>query len=115
MGVPTKRFRQGFTFWKGSELVEEGQIPPLKVGIGLNSGNILADNIGNSQRKAYSLTGKNVIIAARIEPLNKKFQSQLLVSECVLEMMQGDQPKADDLGIHPLKGIEKPVRIFQLK
>lgn len=97
------------------ELFESGHIPRIRIGIGLHSGTIVAGNIGNETRKAYSLTGKNVIIAARIEPLNKQFNSQFLVSESVIQACAGDQYEAEDLGEVELKGIEQPVRIIKLR
>ena len=100
---------------KVNELVAEGKIPPTRLGIGLNSGNIIAGNIGNETRKAYSLTGKNVIIAARIEPLNKRFSSQFLVADSVLTGLKNRPDEVKDLGEIPLKGIEQPVRVWRLK
>ena len=95
-------------------LSESGRIPKIRIGIGLNSGNIIAGNIGNEQRKAYSLTGKNVIIAARIESLNKTYRSQFLVSEATLNAIESEKPAHQDLGEVNLKGIEAPIHIYQL-
>lgn len=95
-------------------LVAEGQIPPIRLGIGLNSGNIIAGNIGNDRRKAYSLTGMNVIIAARIEPLNKKYKSQFLISGSVLDAIGPQALQQEDLGEVNLKGIEQSIRIHKL-
>jgi class 3 adenylate cyclase len=100
---------------KIEELTQQGQIPKIRVGIGLNSGDIVAGNLGNNVRKFYSLTGKNVIIAARIEPLNKKFNSQFLISESVLNDIQKDDIEVEDMGELALKGIEFPVRVYKLK
>ena len=97
------------------KLANEGKIPKIRIGIGLNSGNIIAGNLGNEKRKAYSITGKNVIIAARIESLNKQFKSQFLISESVYEAIPSESFQVKDLGQTSLKGIEKPVNIYQLK
>ena len=91
-----------------------GKIPKIRIGIGLNSGIIMAGNLGNEVRKFYSITGKNVIIAARIEPLNKRFKSQFLVSESVYDAVKNHGIEGEDLGRIKLKGIEKPVRVFKL-
>ena len=56
---------------------EEGLIPTTRVGIGLHAGNVVAGNVGTAIRKQYSITGNTVITAARIEQLNKEFESQL--------------------------------------
>ncbi len=96
------------------ELGEAGRIPPIKIGIGLNSGNVIAGNVGNESRRFYSLTGKNVIIAARIEQLNKEFDSQFLVSDSVYRAQQGLALAVEELGDVALKGIEQPVGVYRL-
>jgi class 3 adenylate cyclase len=96
------------------ELGDTGKIPPIKVGIGLNSGKVMAGNVGNEIRKFYSLAGTNVIIAARIEQLNKQFNSQFLVSGSVYEGMELSEYHVNSLGEVELKGIEKKVPVYRL-
>ena len=62
-------------------------IPNTRVGIGLHAGNVVAGNVGTAIRKQYSITGNTVITAARIEQLNKRFESQLLISEEVYNQL----------------------------
>ena len=100
---------------KIEDLATNGSIPKIRVGIGLHAGNILAGNLGSDVRKFYSLTGKNVIVAARIEPLNKQFKSQFLISDTVYEAIQKDNLEIEHLGAIPLKGIENPVNIYKLR
>ncbi len=99
---------------KVNELGESGKIPPIKIGIGLNSGKIMAGNVGNDIRKFYSITGTNVIIASRIEQLNKTFNSQFLVSENIYSSIKDDAPHLQDHGEIALKGIEKKISVYQL-
>ncbi|WP_281612759.1 adenylate/guanylate cyclase domain-containing protein [Flammeovirga sp. SubArs3] len=99
---------------KIKHLSEIGHIPKIRVGIGLNTGDIVAGNLGNDTRKSYSITGKNVIIAARIEPLNKKYNSQLLISESVYTEINSTEIETEELGHIPLKGIELPVNVYKL-
>ena len=95
-------------------LIEKSAIPPIRLGIGLNSGMLVAGNIGNQMRKQYSLTGTTVIIAARIESLNKMFNSQFLISENTYQLANLDGKPAKFLGLQPLKGIKREVGIYQL-
>jgi class 3 adenylate cyclase/putative methionine-R-sulfoxide reductase with GAF domain len=99
---------------KVSELAEVRKIPPIRLGIGLHSGRVIAGNIGNAFRKQYSLTGSTVIIASRIEQLNKKYCSQFLVSETVYQEIQHEAYDIKPLGKTELKGIERPINIYQL-
>ncbi len=91
-----------------------GEIPKTKVGIGLHTGKVVAGNVGTSLRKQYSITGNAVIIAARIEQLNKEYGSQLLVSGEVLQKIDSKNIEIESLGEVQLKGREKPINIFKL-
>jgi len=91
-----------------------GHIHPTTVGIGLHSGEMIAGNIGNEHRKQFSISGTPVIVASRIEQLNKKYNSEFLISgEVFLRITPGKTP-IDYLGEEILKGIEKPVKIYQV-
>lgn len=99
---------------KTKQLSDMGEIPPIRVGIGLHSGKVIAGEVGNEFRKFYSLAGTNVIIAARIEQLNKELKSQFLISETVFEKIKEESNAAIFHGKKTLKGISKTVGIYQL-
>jgi class 3 adenylate cyclase len=75
---------------------------------------VIAGEIGNKFRKAYSLTGTNVIIASRIEQLNKQLESQFLISETVYESIQHGNQDIHFRGSFELKGISEKMNIYQL-
>jgi class 3 adenylate cyclase len=99
---------------KTKHLSETGQVPEIKIGIGLHTGKVLAGEIGNQYRKSYSITGSNVIVAARIEQLNKHFKSQFLVSETVYDQIKANEYDITFQGSHELKGISRKIGIYQL-
>ncbi|MCT4603533.1 MAG: adenylate/guanylate cyclase domain-containing protein [Marinifilum sp.] len=90
---------------------ENGSI--TKVGIGLHSGEVVTGNIGNEIRKQFSIAGKNVIMAARIEQLNKTFKTQFLVSGQFVEMLNC-KGCFHDLGNVNVKGFDDDVQIFRV-
>lgn len=92
----------------------EEEIKKTRIGIGLHSGFVVTGNVGTSVRKQYSITGNTVILASRIEQLNKTFKTQLLVSEEVLENSDASGFTQKHLGEVQIKGREKPVNIFKL-
>ena len=85
-----------------------------KVGIGLHSGEVITGNIGNEIRKQFSIAGKNVILASRIEQLNKTFKTQFLVSRQFVDMLNC-KGCFTDLGEVQVKGFDDHVHIYQVR
>ena len=83
------------------------------VGIGLHCGEVITGNIGNEIRKQFSIAGKNVIIASRIEQLNKNFKTQFLLSKQLANLLDCKK-ELIDLGSVKVKGIEEEVNVFQV-
>ncbi|RMH76527.1 MAG: adenylate/guanylate cyclase domain-containing protein [Cyanobacteria bacterium J007] len=46
--------------------------PPIRFGIGIHTGPVIAGSVGGSRRSNYSVLGDTVNIAARLEPMNKE-------------------------------------------
>lgn len=95
-------------------LGEEGRIPRIRVGIGLHTGDAVTGNVGSEERQQYSITGNVVILASRIEQLNKEFGSQILASAEVLAAAGMDPASAIALGPVRVKGREQPIELFRL-
>ena len=95
-------------------LADGGAIPPLRIGVGLHAGDAVSGNIGSALRKQYSITGNVVILASRIEQLNKRFGSQLLISREVLRHCGDEAQGAAPLGAVKVKGREQAVEVYRI-
>ena len=92
----------------------KGNIPKTRIGIGLHYDEAVTGNIGSSIRKQYSITGRVVIIASRIEQLNKKYNTCLLISEEVYNELNSDtQNTFEWLESSEIKGSAKLVSLFK--
>lgn len=89
-------------------------IPPTRIGIGLHAGEAVVGNIGSQARQQYSVSGNVVILAARVEQLNKAYGSQLLVSAEVLHRAGEEASRAAALGPVSVKGRDEPIEIYRL-
>ncbi len=55
--------------------------PEFKMGVGINFGQVTVGNIGAPQRMEFTVIGDSVNLAARLESLNKKFGTEILVGQ----------------------------------
>ena len=90
-------------------------IPFTRIGIGIHTGPVVTGNIGNNERKQFSISGSAVIIAARLEQLNKKLSSQFVISKEVFTNLNGEDVSIMAAGSHELKGIGEKIEVYKVR
>ncbi len=91
----------------------ERGLPRLDIGIGVNSGDMIAGNIGSSSIMSYTVIGDNVNLGSRLESLNKEFGSRIIISDASRTRLTGNYDLRP-LGDVVVKGKTRPVAIFEV-
>jgi adenylate cyclase len=89
--------------------IKEGE---LKIGIGLNSGPVVAGNIGGAGRLEFGVIGDAVNVAARIEAATRQTGDTVLLSERTKELLTGDGPRLQEREGVQLRGRTASLRVY---
>ena len=96
------------------EAAEEGRKHiPLKVGLGLNSGECVVGNMGSDQRFDYSVLGDTVNLAARLEGQSKSYGMNVVLGPTTREVIK-DRLATIDLDFIQVKGKTSGTYIYGL-
>jgi class 3 adenylate cyclase len=86
----------------------------LRIGIGINTGVVIAGTIGGGGKLEFTLIGDTVNVAARVEQLTKTTGDAILLTEQSVEALASRPPGLSDRGSHALKGKSAAVQVFGL-
>ncbi len=87
---------------------------PIKIGVGIASGDVIAGYTGTQRRATYTCVGDTVNLAARLESHTKVIGQPILIDEATQEGL-GPEFTLQDQGEVEIKGKQKPVHVFSVQ
>lgn len=91
----------------------ENGLPPIDMGIGINTDVIVSGNIGSSKRMDYTMIGDGVNLAARLEGACKHYRARVLISENTIKRLKGVY-RIRDVDRVLVRGKSEPVGLYEV-
>ena len=92
-------------------------LPPIQVGVGINTGDMNVGNMGSRERFDYTVMGDHVNLASRLEGLNKYYGTSIIISEYTYNTCTACREQSwtvRELDTVRVKGRNEPVTIYEL-
>ena len=89
-------------------------LPPIELGIGLHTGEVVAGNIGIPERMEYTVIGDSVNLSARLEGLTRTLRQRVLLSEETATLV-GDLAPLVRVDTVSVRGRSQPVTVYTVR
>jgi len=92
---------------------KSNKLPPIDIGVGINSDLVISGNIGSPKRMDFTVIGDGVNLASRLESACKQYSANIIISDNTKNLLKGTY-RIRELDCVIVKGQTKPVKIFEV-
>jgi adenylate cyclase len=93
---------------------EAGRGEGFRMGIGLNSGEVMSGQVGSVRRMEYTTIGDTVNTASRLEGMTKGTEHQLFIADSTRRALTREVPDLIHVGDFPVRGREREIGVWSL-
>ncbi len=90
---------------------ERAEAGELRVGVGVNTGRVIAGAVGGGGRLNFSVIGDSVNIAARVEAATRELDRDLLITSETAAAV-GPGIEVTEVGLYEVKGVADSIQLF---
>jgi adenylate cyclase len=93
---------------------EQGHADGFRIGIGVNSGQVMSGNVGSDRRLEYTAIGDTTNTAARLEAMTKDSGHMVFIADSTRAMLTHEDRELVAVGERAVRGRAEAIRIWSL-
>ena len=88
-------------------------LPPIAIGVGIHTAEVIVGNIGSRRRLEYTVVGDGVNTSSRVQTLNKEYGTTILITETTYDALK-DEFECREMPESHLRGKSQVLKLYEV-